>query len=70
MKGKRHTVLYWNTNTVFLPLPSTSYPGTRKEAKTSHDQRLRNVQSHTLSYSVSLSLRCKRLLPFGSGSSH
>ena len=33
-------------------------------------KRLRNVQSHTLSYSVSLSLRCKMLLPFGSGSSH
>lgn len=33
-------------------------------------KRLRNVQSHKLSYSVSLSLRCKMLLPFGSGSSH
>ena len=27
-------------NTVFLPLLSTSYPGTRKETKTSHDQAL------------------------------
>ena len=33
-------------------------------------KRLRNVQPHTLSYSVSLSLRCKMLLSFGSGSSH
>ena len=58
-------------NTVFLLLLSTSYPGTRKEAKTSHDQALtERAATYTLSYSVSLSLRCKMLLSFGSGSSH
>ena len=40
-RGERDIQFYTGIqNTVFLPLLSTSYPGTRKEAKTSHDQAL------------------------------